>query len=185
MVGSRLWTVVCQRFELITKIFFHFCIYPNLYTLRTQLAMLKKILFLGLALVASVSWSSAQIMPSPARAEGEGPYEKLIIRGVTLIDGTGAPPLGPVDIVVEKNRITQIQAVGYPGVPINENRRPKADEKTKVMDLTGHYLMPGLIDMHGHIGGSGQGTPAEYVFKLWMAHGITTVRDPSDRKSVV
>lgn len=64
--------------------------------------MLKKILFLGLALVASVSWSSAQIMPSPARAEGEGPYEKLIIRGVTLIDGTGAPPLGPVDIVVEK-----------------------------------------------------------------------------------
>ena len=39
--------------------------------------------------------------------------------------------------------------------------------------------MPGLIDMHGHIGGSGQGTPAEYVFKLWMAHGITTVRDPS------
>ena len=141
--------------------------------------MLKKILFLGLTFVASVSWASAQIMPSPARAEGEGPYEKLIIRGVTLIDGTGAPPLGPVDILVEKNRITQIQAVGYPGVPINENRRPKADDKTKVMDLTGHYLMPGLIDMHGHIGGSGQGTPAEYVFKLWMAHGITTVRDPS------
>ena len=105
-------------------------------------------------------------MPSPARAEGDGPYEKLIIRGVTLIDGTGAPPLGPVDIVVEKNRITQIQAVGYPGVPINENRRPKADDKTKVMDLTGHYLLPGLIDMHGHIGGSGQGTPAEYVFKF-------------------
>jgi len=141
--------------------------------------MLKKILFLGLTFVASVSWASAQIMPSPARAEGKGPYEKLIIRGVTLIDGTGAPPLGPVDIVVEKNRITQIQAVGYPGVPINENRRPKADDKTKVMDLTGHYLLPGLIDMHGHIGGSGQGTPAEYVFKLWMAHGITTVRDPS------
>jgi len=58
--------------------------------------MLKKILVLGLTLVASVSWSFAQIMPSPARAEGEGPYEKLIIRGVTLIDGTGAPPVGPV-----------------------------------------------------------------------------------------
>ena len=101
-----------DKIALIIKVFFHFCISPNLYTLRTQLAMLKKILFLGLALVASVSWSSAQIMPSPARAEGEGPYEKLIIRGVTLIDGTGAPPLGPVDIVVEKNRITQIQAVG-------------------------------------------------------------------------
>jgi imidazolonepropionase-like amidohydrolase len=33
--------------------------------------------------------------------------------------------------------------------------------------------------MHGHIGGTAQGTPAEYVFKLWMAHGITTIRDPS------
>ena len=32
--------------------------------------------------------------------------------------------------------------------------------------------------MHGHIGGAEQGTPAEYVFKLWMGHGITTVRDP-------
>jgi cytosine/adenosine deaminase-related metal-dependent hydrolase len=29
--------------------------------------------------------------------------------------------------------------------------------------------MPGLIDMHGHIGGTPQGTPAEYVYKLWMA----------------
>lgn len=33
--------------------------------------------------------------------------------------------------------------------------------------------------MHGHIGGVEQGTPAEYVFKFWLAHGITTVRDPS------
>ena len=40
------------------------------------------------------------------------------------------------------------------------------------------YVLPGLVDMHGHIGGKEQGTPAEYVFKLWMGHGITTVRDP-------
>jgi imidazolonepropionase-like amidohydrolase len=40
------------------------------------------------------------------------------------------------------------------------------------------YLLPGFIDVHGHIGGDAQGTPAEYVFKLWMAHGITTIRDP-------
>jgi hypothetical protein len=40
------------------------------------------------------------------------------------------------------------------------------------------YLMPGFIDMHGHIGGN-QAPDAEYVFKLWMAHGITTIRDPS------
>src|SRR6185436_6360015 len=42
----------------------------------------------------------------------------------------------------------------------------------------GMYVLPGLVDMHGHIGGKEQGTPAEYVFKLWMGHGITTIRDP-------
>jgi hypothetical protein len=47
------------------------------------------------------------------------------------------------------------------------------------MDCAGMYVLPGFIDMHGHIGGNEQGTPAEYVFKLWMAHGITTIRDPS------
>jgi hypothetical protein len=41
------------------------------------------------------------------------------------------------------------------------------------------YILPGFIDMHGHIGGRAQGTDAEYVYKLWMSHGITTIRDPS------
>jgi imidazolonepropionase-like amidohydrolase len=35
--------------------------------------------------------------------------------------------------------------------------------------------------MHGHIGGDAQGTDPDYVFKLWMGHGITTVREPSGR----
>lgn len=122
---------------------------------------------------------NAQIEPAPPRTEGDGQYGRLILRGVILIDGTGAPPIGPVDIVVEKNRIAQIQVVGYPGLPINENRRPKAGENDKEYDLEGHYLMPGFIDSHAHIGGTGQGTPAEYVYKLWLAHGITTIRDPS------
>ncbi len=121
----------------------------------------------------------SQVMPSPDRKEGDGPYSRLIIRGVTLVDGTGSPPIGPVDIVVEESRITEIKVVGYPGLPIKEDSRPSAGPDDKVMDLEGHFLLPGLIDMHGHIGGSGQGTPAEYVFKLWMAHGITTVKDPS------
>lgn len=141
--------------------------------------MLKKITLLVISVFACQILATAQIMPAPDRAEGDGPYDRLIIRGVTLIDGTGAPPIGPVDIVVEKNRIAQIQVVGYPGLPINEGRRPEADEKTKVLDLEGHYLLPGFIDSHGHIGGEGQGTPAEYVYKLWMSHGITSVRDPS------
>lgn len=139
---------------------------------------------LAFALFAAVPRVHAQdeneggVAKAPPRTEGEGPFNRLILRGVTLIDGTGAPPVGPVDIVIEKNRIVRIASVGFPGLPIDEKRRPKAEAGDKVVDLAGHYVTPGLIDMHGHIGGRDQGTPSEYVFKLWMGHGITTVRDP-------
>ena len=121
----------------------------------------------------------AQIEKAPARREGNGPYARLIIRGVTLINSTGAPPIGPVDIVVEKNRIATIKSVGSPGVAIDLKNRPQARPGDKELNCEGMYLMPGFIDMHGHIGGQTQGTPSEYVFKLWLAHGITTIRDPS------
>ncbi len=119
-----------------------------------------------------------QIEKAPLKKEGQGPYSQLIIRGITMIDGTGSPPQGPIDIVVENNKIVEIKNVGYPGVPIKEENRPKALPNAKIIDGTGLFLLPGLIDMHGHIGGKQQGTPAEYVFKLWMAHGITTIREP-------
>ena len=111
----------------------------------------------------------------------EGPFNQLIIRGVTLINGNGAPPRGPIDIVVENNKIVKIQVVGYPGVTINEAKRPKIKEGGKELDCSGMYLLPGFIDMHGHIGGVAQGADYDYVFKLWMAHGITSVREPSGR----
>ncbi|PZX50707.1 amidohydrolase family protein [Algoriphagus ratkowskyi] len=141
--------------------------------------MKKRLLLLAIFGLFLYTSSFSQIESAPNRNEGDGQYGRLILRGVILIDGTGAPPVGPVDIVVEKNRIAQIQVVGYPGMPINEDRRPKAGIDDKVYELEGHYLLPGFVDSHGHIGGRGQGTPAEYVFKLWMAHGITTIRDPS------
>ncbi len=125
--------------------------------------------------------SVAQVEKAPARHEGEGPFGKLIIRGVTLVNSTGAPPIGPVDIVVEKNKIAQIKQVGFPGVPIDAKSRPQAGPGDKELNCEGMYLMPGFIDMHGHIGGQAQGANAEYVFKLWLGHGITTIRDPSLR----
>jgi hypothetical protein len=123
-----------------------------------------------------IAWG--QVKKAPEIKEGDGPYSQLIIRGVILVDGTGAPPVGPVDIVVRNNRIAKIQTVGYPGVDINQDRRPKLEPNGKELNCEGMYLTPGFIDMHGHIGG-GQAPDAEYVFKLWMAHGITTIRDPS------
>ncbi len=118
------------------------------------------------------------IPPAPPRAEGEGPWERLILRGGTLINGTGAPPIGPVDVVIEGNRIVDVESVGHPGVPIDPEKRPETGDNGHEIDVSGHYLLPGLVDMHAHIGGTNQGTPAEYVFKLWMGHGITTIRDP-------
>ncbi len=123
--------------------------------------------------------SFSQILKAPIKTEGDGPYNQLILRGVIMINGTGAPAMGPVDIVIEKNRIVQIANVGNPGVVISSDKRPKLKEGGKEINLEGHYVLPGFIDMHGHIGGTAQGVSAEYVFKLWMAHGITSVRDPS------
>lgn len=111
----------------------------------------------------------------------EGPFPQLIIRGVTLINGNGAPPRGPVDIVVENDRIVNIQVVGYPGVKIKDSDRPQLKAGGKELDCEGMYLLPGFVDMHGHIGGVAQGADSDYVFKLWMGHGITTIREPAGR----
>jgi len=144
---------------------------------RRQLgSMMVRALFI-LALVFSAPGFAA-VSPAPPRHEGEGPYPQLILRGVTVINGTGAPAFGPADVVIENNRIVDVVAVGNVGAPINAGDRPKLASGGREMDLAGQFLLPGLVDMHGHIGGEEQGTPAEYVYKLWLAHGITTVREP-------
>jgi imidazolonepropionase-like amidohydrolase len=121
----------------------------------------------------------AQVKKAPEVKEGDGPYQQLIIRGATLVNSTGAPPTGPVDVVIENNRIKAIRNVGFPGVPIDSADRPKLKAGGKEINAAGMYLLPGFVDMHGHIGGKEQDANAEYVFKLWLAHGITTIRDPS------
>ena len=148
-------------------------------TRRARHALLAAVATLVLATTAQ-----AQMEPTtPRRAdEGDGPYDRLILRGATVIDGTGAPPIGPVDIVIEGDRIAEIRNVGFPGVPIDDDRRPSLvdedhpDGTTHEIDLTGHYVLPGFIDMHAHTGGSPKAPQAEYVYKLWMGNGITTSR---------
>lgn len=120
--------------------------------------------------------SRAQMVPAPDRgSQGDGPFERLILRGAVVIDGTGAPPAGPTDIVIEQNRIVEIKSVGTPHVPITEAHRPTG--ATRELDVSGMYVMPGFIDLHTHTGGVPKAPMAEYVYKLWMAHGVTTTRD--------
>jgi hypothetical protein len=141
--------------------------------------MLKKRIALTVAALACLNVLAAEpAAPAPDRKEGDGPYSQLILRGVNVINGTGAPAYGPADVVIENNRIVNIAIVGNPGVAIKPADRPKLKPGGREMALDGYYVMPGIVDMHGHIGGKEQGVPAEYVYKLWLGHGVTTVREP-------
>ncbi len=154
---------------------------------RVKMHTVRRLLLAGAALlVASAGPVAAQesVAPGPDRAagEGDGPFERLIIRGVTVVDGTGAPPRGPMDIVIEGNRIVTVRSVGVPGAAIDEERRPQ--DATRELDAHGMYLLPGFVDLHAHIGGASQGAPAEYVYKLWLAHGITAIREPGSGNGI-
>ena len=112
--------------------------------------------------------------PAPARKEGEGPFTRMIVRGVNLIDGYGSAPRGPVDVVIEGNRIVEIASVGYPHVKIDETKRPKG--AVKEINANGMYMMPGLVDLHVHQGTPQKAPESEYYNKLWLANGITHFR---------
>jgi len=113
----------------------------------------------------------------PVRDEGEGPFDRLILRGAFMIDGTGAPTQGPVDIVVERDRIVEVKVVGNPQLDIDPTRRPSLDGGRE-LDVSGMYVMPGFVDTHLHLHSteSGQNVPPEYVLKLWFSHGVTSGR---------
>ncbi|HXW06524.1 MAG TPA: hypothetical protein VD833_14905 [Vicinamibacterales bacterium] len=117
-----------------------------------------------------------ELVPAPARRQGEGrgPFKSLVIRGAMLIDGSGAPPQGPVDVVVEGNRIAAVRDAGTPGLAPRANRPPQKPDHE--IEATGMYLLPGFVDLHVHAGGVPKSPEAEYAYKLWLAHGVTTVR---------
>jgi hypothetical protein len=104
-------------------------------------------------------------------------HSRLVIRGAMVVEGVGTPAAGPKDIVVEGNRITQVAAVDPVAVAQGSGRRPaRADVE---IDATGKYVLPGFINMHGHVQTERGGIelPVDYCLKLWLAAGITTVRD--------
>lgn len=103
-------------------------------------------------------------------------YGRLAIRNAMIVNGNGTPASGPADILIQGNTIAEV--VWLDPVAMREGRakRPVADAE---IDATGKYVLPGLINAHGHVqeerGGIAQ--PLDYTLKLWLASGITTVRD--------
>jgi hypothetical protein len=98
-------------------------------------------------------------------------YKRLVIRNVILIDGKGTPGRGPVDVILKENQIESVRRA-------REGEETYKDE-THVLDGTSLYLLPGLINIHAHVHDNRGGVPIpfEYIYKLWLACGITSVRD--------
>src|SRR5262249_56436453 len=58
------------------------------------------------------------VQKATSRDRGIGPFKRLALRSATVIDGTGAPPIGPIDIIVENGRIVSLKKViGYGAGP--------------------------------------------------------------------
>ncbi len=129
----------------------------------------SRTLVLPLALFAFVVPGVAQERPAPG--PGVLPFVSVdapvfALTHVTLVNGTGTPALADQTVVVRGTILTAIGASG--SVPIPEGAR--------VLDLSGHTLLPGLIDLHEHtwFGGVRQSTQMESGPLLYLSMGVTT-----------
>ncbi len=91
------------------------------------------------------------------------PAQSLIFEHVTVIDATGAAPRKDWSVAVDNGLITTIAKNIHP---------PRSQQKrVRVIDAKGKFLIPGLWDMHIHLG------PPDIFFPLLVANGITGVRE--------
>jgi imidazolonepropionase-like amidohydrolase len=101
---------------------------------------------------------------------GRRPNAKLLaIVHVTLLDGTGRPPLMDQTVLISGERITKVG-------PSKSLRFPR---ETSVVDATGKFLLPGLWDMHVHVAGISADPKwsGDTLLPLLIASGITGIRD--------
>ena len=90
----------------------------------------------------------------------------VALTNVRLIDGTGAPARDGQTVLIDGARIAAVGPAGQVTIP------PGA----QVLDLTGHTLMPGLVQLHEHtwLGGIPPGRFNTPVAHLLLASGVTT-----------
>jgi hypothetical protein len=85
------------------------------------------------------------------------PSEMLVLKGGTLIDGTGRPPIENSVIVIDSGRFKTIGKGSDIPIPLDAT----------VVDLSGKTVLPGFIDGHAHL--------EEFHGELYLHLGITTV----------
>ena len=138
------------------------------------------------ALVLSASTAStlsAQATPVAQAPTIRAPLAKhntkvarLAIRNATIVDGNGTPARGPADILIVGDTIAQVVFLDPVAAASGRARRPAADAE---IDATGKFVLPGLINAHAHLQSerAGRPQPYDYTLKLWLASGITSVRE--------
>ena len=101
----------------------------------------------------------------------EGHNDTVVYVGATLFDGTGAEPIPDAVLVVEAGRVA---AVG--------NSETEVPRHATVVDLSGRFITPGLVDAHVHVGDTRGLESGHYSeenvlqqLKLFARYGITTV----------
>lgn len=126
-----------------------------------------------------VSALAMGVATTVASAQRVADSTRLAIVGVTLIDGTGAPPRPATTVLVTNGRIAAIGQADRVTIPAGTTR----------INGAGRYLIPGLWDMHVHLTARAatrfsNGRPnymaaADYYFPYFLASGVTGVRDMS------
>jgi imidazolonepropionase-like amidohydrolase len=81
----------------------------------------------------------------------------FVLRGATLIDGNGGQPLADAAVYVKGERIAWAGSA---------SDLPAEAQSAQQIDVTGKWLMPGLIDAHIHICYNG----SDSVFTLLEKH---------------
>jgi imidazolonepropionase-like amidohydrolase len=112
--------------------------------------------------------TAQQPVPTPS-LHGRLP-KRLLIRQAMVIYGSGRPAYGPVDILVEGGRIAAIGSLS--GGP--------STSADAVIDATGKYVMPGIVNTHMHWHEERQPgipQPIQYERNLYLAAGVTTARE--------
>lgn len=110
-------------------------------------------------------------LPIGFRAATARPAGTIALAGATVITMKGDEVLADATIIVEGNRITAVGPSSTTPVPAGATR----------IDARGKYIIPGLIDVHAHIGTGSNGiTPQRHWgYHVNLAFGVTTMHDPS------